>query len=194
MTGSPMLIVRSQPQRLLPGGVERLPQGVAFGRANAIDRVRALRVCRRDGGLSGVPVTAAARTGAPQALEIALPAMRRFSDNVWLGELTPRVWIHITTEIVDGIGYYPANGAIVIDGSNALLIDTGWNDGQADAIVSAWERLRKPAISQYSCRRERGGLASDHPRTNSDLSGTLRYSRPRHAWWFVQSKFGRQPG
>ena len=30
----------------------------------------------------------------------------------------------------------------------ALLIDTGWNDQDATAIVAAWTRERKPAITR----------------------------------------------
>lgn len=74
--------------------------------------------------------------------------MRRVSDTLWLGQLTPSVWVHTTTFVLDGVGYYPANGAIVIDGSESLLIDTGWSDAYADAILAEWERLRKPPITK----------------------------------------------
>ena len=77
-----------------------------------------------------------------------MPGMRRVSDTLWIGQLTPSVWVHTTTHVIDGVGYYPANGAIVIDGSEALLVDTGWSDADAEAILGEWTRLRKPPITQ----------------------------------------------
>jgi len=77
-----------------------------------------------------------------------MPEMRRISATLWLGQLTPNVWIHTTTHVLDGVGYYPANGAIVVGGSESLLIDTGWSGTDADAILDEWERLRKPPISK----------------------------------------------
>jgi len=94
------------------------------------------------------PALASARSGDPQALEIAMPGMQRVSDTLWLGRLTPNVWIHTTTSVLDGIGSYPANGAIVVDGTQSLLIDTGWSDGYTNAILNAWERLGHPPISR----------------------------------------------
>ncbi len=94
------------------------------------------------------PAVASARAGDPQQLEIAMPAMRRISDTLWLGRLTRNVYVHTTTHVLDGAGYYPANGAIVIDGNQSLLIDTGWNDADAEAIVAAWKRLPAPPIAR----------------------------------------------
>jgi glyoxylase-like metal-dependent hydrolase (beta-lactamase superfamily II) len=91
---------------------------------------------------------AAARPGDPQALEAALPGMRRIDETVWLDRLSPNVWLHTTTSPVDGLGYYPANGAIVVDGNEALLIDTGWNAAQTAAILDAWGRLPQPAVAR----------------------------------------------
>lgn len=98
--------------------------------------------------LMAAPALAWPRVGVPQALEIAMPEMQRVSDTLWLGQLTPNVWIHTTTHVLEGVGYYPANGAIVIDGTESLLIDTGWNDADATAILAEWGRLRKPPISR----------------------------------------------
>jgi glyoxylase-like metal-dependent hydrolase (beta-lactamase superfamily II) len=106
--------------------------------------------CAFLGGLAAavaLPSVALARTGDPQALEIAQPAMERVSDTLWLGQLAPNVWLHTTTHVLDGVGYYPANGAIVVRGSTALLIDTGWSDADATAILAAWERTGGPPIT-----------------------------------------------
>src|ERR1700757_3587881 len=96
-------------------------------------------MCTRCAFIGGVtaallmPATALARTGDPRELELGIPKMRRFSDTVWLGQLTPNVWLHTTTYDIsqtfagDAKGdWYPANGAIVVRGDHAVLIDTGW--------------------------------------------------------------------
>jgi metallo-beta-lactamase class B len=111
-------------------------------------------VCTRCVFLTGLtalmtaPAVGSTRAGDPQALEIAMPGMRRLSDTRWLGRLTPNVYVHTTTHILEGVGYYPANGAIIVDGTESLLIDTGWNDADTDAILAAWERLPTPPISR----------------------------------------------
>lgn len=112
-------------------------------------------MCTRCAFLSGVaafaaaPLVASARTGDPKYLEIAMPGMARIADTVWLAQLTPNVWIHTTTKILDGdTGYYPANGAIVVDGDRSLLVDTGWLPHQTVQILDAWKKLGKPPITQ----------------------------------------------
>ncbi len=77
-----------------------------------------------------------------------MPRMRRVTDTLWLGRLTSNVWIHTTTHVLDGVGYYPANGAIVLQGEESLLIDTGWSDADAAAILTEWEAQKKPPISR----------------------------------------------
>jgi metallo-beta-lactamase class B len=101
------------------------------------------------GALVTVPAVAMAGGGGyPQRLEIAQPAMQRISATLWLGRLAPNVWLHTTTHVLDGIGFYPANGAIVVHGNESLLIDTGWSDADATAILGAWVRTGRPAITR----------------------------------------------
>ena len=103
------------------------------------------------GGLSAIvtaPALASPPKGDPQALEIAMPNMKRVAYNAWLGRVSPNVWIHTTTHVLDGIGFYPANGAIVVGNNEALLIDTGWGDADASTILAAWDRLGKPPVTQ----------------------------------------------
>jgi len=99
-------------------------------------------------GFAALPMAASARTGDPAALELALPKMERISDTLWLGRLTPSVWIHTTTFELEGVGYYPANGAIVTGARDALLIDTGWSARYARELLDAWERRKLPKITQ----------------------------------------------
>ncbi len=103
------------------------------------------------GGLAALttaPAIASTAKGDPQDLELAMPTMRRVAQNAWLGRVSPKVWIHTTTHVLNGVGYYPANGAIVVDGDRALLIDTGWNDGDANTILDAWDRYGKIPITR----------------------------------------------
>jgi metallo-beta-lactamase class B len=103
------------------------------------------------GGLTALmaaPAVAAGAKGDPQLLEIAMPAQRRIGWNAWMGQLSPNVWVYTSTHLVDGLGYYPANGAIVVHGDEALLIDTGWNDADAQVILDAWDRLGKARITR----------------------------------------------
>ncbi len=103
------------------------------------------------GGLAStvaLPTLASARTGDPQALEIAFPAMRRVSDTLWIGKRTSSVWIYTVTHPLDGKLWYPANGAIVVDAGESILVDSGWRDADADAIVDEWQRMRMPPIAR----------------------------------------------
>jgi glyoxylase-like metal-dependent hydrolase (beta-lactamase superfamily II) len=107
--------------------------------------------CAFLGGLAGfaaIPAVASARTGDPQSLEIAQPSMRRVSDTLWLGRLSANVWLHSTTFVIPEVGYYPANGAIVVGEHGSLLIDTGWSDADARRILSAWEGTGQPPITR----------------------------------------------
>ncbi len=106
--------------------------------------------CAFIGGLAALaatPAVASASTGDPQALEIAQPSMRRISETLWLGRLSPKVWLHTTTAVLDGVGYYPANGAIVAGERASLLIDTGWTDVDARRILAAWATTGEPPIT-----------------------------------------------
>jgi metallo-beta-lactamase class B len=111
-------------------------------------------MCTRCSFLGGVaafslaPIAALARTGDPQALEVAMPSMERIDDTLWLGQVSRNVWIHSTTHVIGGNLWYPANGLIVVDGNEATLIDTGWTPDQAGAILKAWSARKRPPITK----------------------------------------------
>jgi metallo-beta-lactamase class B len=144
---------------------------------------------------TALPARAASRTGDPAELEIAMPRMQRIDDTLWLGRLTPHVWIHTTTSFLSGVGYYPANGAIVSDGKTALLIDTGWDRGYARRILDAWAARDLPPVAKalvthfHSDRtggldelRARGIPAYGNPLTiGLALDSGLLAPRPLHA-------------
>lgn len=107
--------------------------------------------CSFLGGLAAftfAPALASARTGDPQALELAVPQMERVSDTVWFAKLTPRVWLHTTTYLLGGKLYYPANGMIVVDGDEATLVDTGWMIEQTQTILRAWDDAGRQKITK----------------------------------------------
>lgn len=109
-------------------------------------------MCTRCSFIGGVaaafltPALALARTGDLNSLELGLPTMKRFTDTVWLEQLSPNVWLHTTSfDISTTFGeskpnWYPANGAIVTRGDHAVLVDTGWTPEQTSEILSAWKQ------------------------------------------------------
>lgn len=72
------------------------------------------------------------------------------ADDVTVRRIAPGVWVH-TTLAGEDFGGYPANGLIIEDGAESLLIDTGWNTTQAERLV-AWARetLGRPVRAAVS--------------------------------------------
>ncbi len=110
-------------------------------------------MCTRAGFLTGVavlavaPAAVAAKTHSPQFLELAIPGMRQIDDSTWVGQLSPHVWIHTTTHDLDGAGYYPANGIIVENARDSLMIDTGWEPPQTESLLKFWRDVRRKPLS-----------------------------------------------
>jgi metallo-beta-lactamase class B len=77
--------------------------------------------------------------GTPQALEPGMDSMTRLSKTVWVGRLAPQIWLHTTTDLIAGVGYYPANGLILEQRDGSLLIDTGYRPEQAETLIE-WSR------------------------------------------------------
>ena len=50
-------------------------------------------------------------------------------------ELADGVWMHTSYADLPGIGPYPSNGLIVIDGEETILVDSGWDEDQTGAIL-----------------------------------------------------------
>lgn len=95
------------------------------------------------------PAAARADSEAPQYLELGVPAMRQIASSVWVAQLSPRVWLHTTTKVLDGsFGYYPANGIVVEGDGRALLIDTGWFPHQTQSLLRFWKSERRVPIGE----------------------------------------------
>lgn len=111
-------------------------------------------MCTRCSFIGGVaaalltPAVALARSGDPTALELGIPKMRRIADTLWLGQFSPNLWLHTVTHKLDDGTWYPANGAIVMRGDHALLIDTCWTPDQTRALLDDWHASNKPPIKK----------------------------------------------
>ena len=74
--------------------------------------------------------------------------MTRIAKTVWVGRLAQGVWLHTTTNMIDGGVYYPANGLIIENGIGSLMIDTGYRPDQAEALYDWSARQLATPISQ----------------------------------------------
>jgi hypothetical protein len=111
--------------------------------------------------LSGVAAAAAAplaaaaspaSDGAPKALELGVASMQRIAPTVWVSQIGERVWLHTTTMRLPGIGFYPANGLVIEDADGSLLVDTGYESAQTQALLNYWEKTRRRTISSHMPR------------------------------------------
>ena len=57
------------------------------------------------------------------------------SDDIELIKLSDKAYVHISTMEVPHWGKVTANGLILIDGNEAFLFDTPWNDSQTEKLV-----------------------------------------------------------
>ncbi|RYZ40565.1 MAG: subclass B1 metallo-beta-lactamase [Myxococcaceae bacterium] len=60
------------------------------------------------------------------------------AEDVRIRRIAPGVWMHVTNAGKEW-GFTPANGLIVEDGDTSILVDTGWNPRQAEALLT-WAR------------------------------------------------------
>ena len=86
--------------------------------------------------------------GLPQALELGTPVMNRIAKTVWVSRLAHGIWLHTTTNLIEGVGYYPANGLIIEREIGGLLIDTGYRPGQGEALFDWSKRQLAMPITQ----------------------------------------------
>lgn len=76
-------------------------------------------------------VTARADVTAP-------PTAERAPDAPRLEQLHPDVWVHISTQLYQGMPV-PSNGLVVRDGDGLLLVDTAWGEAETAALLDAIE-------------------------------------------------------
>ena len=90
------------------------------------------------------------------------------SEDMELQPITEGVWVHTTYFDLPNFGRYPANGLVVLDGEEAVLIDLPWTDGQTGVLFDwiaenhgATVRTVVPTHFHQDCM---GGLAEAHRR------------------------------
>lgn len=90
------------------------------------------------------------------------------SPDISLHPIAEGVWVYTAYFDLPDVGRYPANGLLVIDGSDALLVDLPWTDEQTGALCDwieknhgATVRTVVPTHFHQDCM---GGLAEAHRR------------------------------
>ena len=92
----------------------------------------------------------------------------RVSNDVEVRQLAEGVWLHTTYYDLEGLRRVPANGLIVIDSNEAIMIDLPWTDEQAGMLFDWVTKKQKATIRKVvpthwhiDCA---GGLAEAHRR------------------------------
>jgi metallo-beta-lactamase class B len=109
----------------------------------------------------------------------------RISNDVVLHLIAPGVWIHTTYSDVPGYGRVPANGLVVIDGPDAMLINLPWTDKLTAPLCDWIAETRgvtvKTAIPTHFHEDTMGGLAEAHRRgaVSYGLDRTMEIARQK---------------
>ncbi|TQF13281.1 subclass B1 metallo-beta-lactamase [Myxococcus llanfairpwllgwyngyllgogerychwyrndrobwllllantysiliogogogochensis] len=78
------------------------------------------------------------------------PSEYTLTEDISVRRIAPGVWVHTTLSGPD-FGRYPANGLVIEDGAESLLVDTGWSPAQTEHLLTwAKETLRKPVRAAVS--------------------------------------------
>ncbi len=92
----------------------------------------------------------------------------RLSDDVEVRLLAEGVWQHTTYFDIEEYKHVPANGLIVIDGKNAIMIDLPWTDEQTGILFDWVEEKQNATIKKVVPTHwhidSSGGLAEAHRR------------------------------
>ncbi len=67
------------------------------------------------------------------------------NDSVKVVSLTERVWVHVCGQYYPAFGHFTSNGAIYINGGEAVIMDTPPSRVQADALLD-WFSTRFPDV------------------------------------------------
>jgi len=123
---------------------------------------------------------------APETIEI--------SRDVQLRRLTKDVWVHTTFAETPNFGRVPANGLLVVDANEAMLIDLPWTDELTaqllDWMAQNWHVTVRVVVPTHFHEDCMGGLAEVHHRgiTSYALDRTVRLAKekqlpvPQHAF------------
>jgi len=105
--------------------------------------------------VSGLWAQRTANSGYPPAPNIApgfaLPRMLKLSDDVYVAQLSPKLWVHTTVGVLDDGSKYAANGMLLLDGEGSILFDAGWNADEAITLIDwAANVLKHPIMKAYA--------------------------------------------
>jgi metallo-beta-lactamase class B len=82
--------------------------------------------------------------GEPTALELAMPRMTRVANDVWVGRVARGLWVHAFTHPLGDGTVFPANGMLLETRRGSIIVDPGWTDSQATALLDWARRIGKP--------------------------------------------------
>lgn len=92
----------------------------------------------------------------------------RLNNDVAVKRLANGVWLHTTYFDITGYKHVPANGLIIVDGKDAIMIDLPWTDEQAGVLFDWVARENKATIQKVVTTHFHidcaGGLAEAHRR------------------------------
>ncbi len=110
----------------------------------------------------------------------------RISNDIFVQPIAEGVWVHTTYYNLPEYGRCPANGLVVVDGQEALLIDLPWTDEQTAALFDWIARSQgaavKTVVPTHFHQDCMGGLAEAHRRkaTSYALDKTIEIARQQH--------------
>ena len=92
----------------------------------------------------------------------------KLARDVEVRQLADGVWLHTTYYDIDGYENVPANGIIVIDSNEAIMIDLPWTDEQTGVLFDWVTKKQNAAIKKVAPTHWHidcaGGLAEAHRR------------------------------
>lgn len=116
------------------------------------------------------------------------------SDDVTIQPIAPSVWLYTASFDLPEYGRVPANGLMLVEKNEALLVNTPWTDSQT-ALLFDWAREKRQAsirkvILTHSHQDCAGGLAEVHRRgaeswalnKTADLLKTEGKPTPTHSF------------
>ncbi len=181
-------------QNLEPAGTKSKPfgkKGNWKGLADRLSNSRGIWYC------SAVMLVGCVLSGGiPTACAQSEDAQIRLADDVVVRKLAEGVWLHTTLFDISGLRRVPANGLIVIDGQNAVMIDLPWTDEQTGVLFDWAAREHNAQIGKVVATHSHidcaGGLAEAHRRGGEsfvlDKTAEIlkREGKPAPGNWFSE--------
>ena len=98
----------------------------------------------------------------------------KLRDDVEVRQLVEGVWLHTTYFDIEGFENVPANGIIVIDSNEAIMIDLPWTDEQTGVLFDWVVKQRNAEIKKVAPTHWHidcaGGLAEAHRRKTESFA------------------------